>query len=150
MSHLTQFLEQHTDEIISEATHHLRQSHLGRTQAKSLLENQPRLAELYHELVESLVGHQVDLFVKKVEAMAQTCFVSGLELHEMQVIFNVLEETLWKQIAHTMAPAEMVEALGAVSTILGVGKDTLATTYITLAARAKEPTLDVTELFKGT
>jgi hypothetical protein len=43
------------------------------------------------------------------------------------------------------APAELVEALGAVSTILGVGKDTLVTTYVTLAVRAKEPGLDVVE-----
>jgi hypothetical protein len=150
MSHLIQFLQQHADEIISAAIRSLERSQLVHPQATYLPETQRRLRDLYHFLVESLAGRDLSVLVGYVETMAQTCFVAGFELHDLQVIFNVLEEALWKQIAPQLAPAEVVEALGEVSTVLGVGKDTMATIYVTLAARAKEPTLDVAELFKGT
>lgn len=41
------------------------------------------------------------------------------------------------------------EALGSISTVLGAGKDMRARTYVSLAAQAKVPSLDLKALFAG-
>jgi hypothetical protein len=46
-------------------------------------------------------------------------------------------------------PPEFVRAIGLISTVLGIGKDTLARAYFALASKAKAPSLDLKALFAG-
>jgi hypothetical protein len=61
---------------------------------------------------------------------------------------NVLEETLWRRILKKLPPDEFARALGLVSTVFGAGKDALARRYVSLASKAKAPSLDLQKLFK--
>ena len=88
--------------------------------------------------------------VQYTERIARQRYLSGFELFEVQTAFNVLEEVIWKRILSDMEPKDIVEAIGYISTILGAGKDTLARTYVSLAARGKAPAVDLKALFAGT
>lgn len=88
--------------------------------------------------------------VQYTERIARQRYLTGFELFEVQTAFNVLEEVIWKRIISQMNPNDVAEAIRLVSTILGAGKDTLARTYVALAARAKAPVMDLKALFAGT
>ena len=50
-----------------------------------------------------------------------------------------------------MEPSQYPEAFGLVSTVLGAGKQALATTYVALVSQNQDVhSLDLTALFKGT
>jgi hypothetical protein len=67
----------------------------------------------------------------------------------VQTAYNVLEEAIWLRILKDLQPAQYAEALGLVSTVLGAGKDALARTYVSLASKAKAPSLNLQSLFAG-
>jgi hypothetical protein len=67
----------------------------------------------------------------------------------VQSAFNSLEEVVWARMLAELPPAELAEALGLVSTVLGAGKDALARRYVSLAARTHAPSLDLSALFTG-
>jgi hypothetical protein len=68
----------------------------------------------------------------------------------VQRAFNVLEEAMWRRIVGVTPPDELGEAVGLMSTALGAGKDTLACTWVGLAAKRQVPSHDLTALFEGT
>jgi len=49
-----------------------------------------------------------------------------------------------------VAGDELAESLGLLTTVLGVGKDALARTYVSLASHEHVPSLDLRALFEGT
>ena len=73
------------------------------------------------------------------EQIAADRFAAGADLAEVQEVFNILEEALWRQVAGTFAGDQRVEALGLVNAVLGAGKDALARAYVALASRAGSP-----------
>ena len=68
----------------------------------------------------------------------------------MQTAFNTLEEAMWTRVIAAVPPADLAEAIGLLSTILGFGKDALARRYVSLASQRHVPTLDLTAMFAGT
>ena len=68
----------------------------------------------------------------------------------MQTAFNALEEATWARMLAALEASQLAEALGLVTTVLGAGKDALARRYVSLAARAHAPSLDLRRLFAGT
>jgi hypothetical protein len=56
---------------------------------------------------------------------------------------------MWRRIVAAAPPADLAEAVGLLSTVLGFGKDTLARTYVALATRSHVPSLDLSALFAG-
>jgi ribulose 1,5-bisphosphate synthetase/thiazole synthase len=64
--------------------------------------------------------------------------------------FNVLEEALWRRTIAEATPAQLVDAIGMISTVLGAGKSSLSCAYVALASRGRVPSLDLTALFRGT
>jgi hypothetical protein len=79
--------------------------------------------------------------------IAKERFDSGFDLHEVHTAFNALEEELWNRVTKNIAPENLGEALGLISTVLGAGKEELALSYVNLASKTKTPTLNLTELF---
>jgi hypothetical protein len=88
--------------------------------------------------------------IAHADAIAHERFEAGYDLWEVQTAFNVLEEAIWVRVLKELPPAEYAEALGLVSTVLGVGKDTLARRYVSLASKTRVPTLNLQSLFTGT
>jgi hypothetical protein len=88
--------------------------------------------------------------IAHAEGIARERFEAGFDLWEVQTAFNVLEEAIWVRILKELAPTDFAEALGIISTVLGVGKDTLARRYVSLASRSRVPTLNLQSLFTGT
>jgi hypothetical protein len=83
------------------------------------------------------------------EKVARERFEDGYDVSEVQAAFNVLEQAMWRRVVDATAPAELAEAVGLLSTVLGFGKDTLARTYVSLASRRHVPSLDLSALFAG-
>lgn len=85
-----------------------------------------------------------------VEAIAQERYAAGFDLYEVQMAFNVLEESIWRQIMEMVPAGNLAEAFGLVSTVLGAGKDTLAQSYVAQACQTKAPSLNMMAMFEGT
>ena len=73
-----------------------------------------------------------------------------MAIGEVQTAFNVLEESMWRHVVAEVPTDELVESLGLLSTVLGVGKDVLARTYVSLASHEHVTSLDLRALFEGT
>jgi hypothetical protein len=78
-------------------------------------------------------------------------FLHGYPLGEVQTAMNSLEETIWQRlVTDPSRQATLADDLRAISTVLGVAKDRLAQTYVSLAARSHVPAVDVEALAAGT
>ena len=62
----------------------------------------------------------------------------------------MIEEAVWRRFLKQLPPADFASAIDLVSTVLGIGKDNLARTYVSLATRPRVPTPDLKALFQGT
>jgi len=147
---LIELLETDKQQIIKEATQDLTNAHLTHYEAAGPKEGKEQLVTLYELTVHCIKQRNLGPMVGFADRLARKRFLADYDLHEVQMLFNILEETLWKRIINTLPPSELAEALGLVSTTLGTGKDTLAGTYVSLATKTKAPSLDLSELFKGT
>ena len=105
---------------------------------------------LYKLLVQCIQDNDLIPMVNYAENLAKERFASGFDLQEVQVAFNVLEESLWKQLIKACPPAELAKALGLVSTVQGAGKDALAREYVALASQINLPSINLEALFNGT
>jgi hypothetical protein len=57
---------------------------------------------------------------------------------------------MWRRVVAEVPAADLAEATGLLTTVLGFGKDALARSYVSLASRRHVPSLDLTALFRGT
>src|SRR5208283_2384821 len=109
-----------------------------------------RLEALFDIVVECLRSRKLDQLVSYAEHVGRDRFASGYGIGEVQTAFNVLEESMWHHVVAGVPTGELVESLGLLSTVLGVGKDVLARTYVSLASHEHVPSLDLRALFEGT
>jgi hypothetical protein len=137
-------------EILDQATDALERSHLGHYQASGPEELRRRLEALFDIVFECLSTRRLDRVVKYSEQIAEARFSSGFGIGEVQAGFNVLEESMWHHIVAGVAKEELAESLGLLTTVLGVGKDALARTYVSLASHEHVSSLDLRALFQGT
>ncbi len=143
-------LQNSMNEILAEATEAMARSHATHYMKAGDEHTQTRLKALYVLTMRGVKERNLGPMVAHVENIARERFVSGYDLWEVQTAFNVLEEAVWKRILKNLPPAEYAQALGLVSTVLGVGKDTLARRYVALATKEKAPSLNLQSLFSGT
>jgi hypothetical protein len=108
-----------------------------------------RLAELGDLVITAVRDRQLGPVSEYCERVAGERFEAGFTISEVQTAFNVLEEAMWIQVVVGVPAAELPEAIGLLSTILGHGKDALARRYVSLASQRHVPTLDLTALFEG-
>jgi hypothetical protein len=147
---LHQLLQEHTNEIIQEAAEAMVRARAKHYEEAGLEHVHQRLRALYVLTMRGVKERNLGPMVAHVENIARERFTAGYDLWEVQTAFNLLEEAIWKRILKDLPPTEFAEALGLVSTVLGVGKDTLARRYVSLATKAKTPSLNMQSLFSGT
>ncbi len=137
-------------QVLDEAAERLARSHLGHYDATSPEEQRRRLEALFEVIVESLKRRMLGPVIEYAERIAKDRFEDGFGIGEVQTAFNVLEESIWRQVTVTVSASELAEALGLLSTVLGAGKDALARTWVSLASEQHVPSLDLRALFRGT
>ncbi|HKQ60236.1 MAG TPA: hypothetical protein VJS92_03060 [Candidatus Polarisedimenticolaceae bacterium] len=147
---LTDLLRVRAGEILDEAVAALRRAHLPHYEAAGGEVTRRRLAALLALTAESVTHRQAAEVVEFAKKLARERHAAGFDLSELQVAFNVLEESIWNRIFAELAPSELARALGLVSTVLGLGKDALARTYVELAGAGAAPSLDLRAAFGGT
>ena len=147
---INQLLHDHSNEIIEEACTTLKRIHLKRLEHAPPEQIHQRVKGLFVLTARGVKERNVGPLVAHAEHIAQERFKARYDLWEVQTAFNVLEEIIWARILKELPPASFAEALGLVSTVLGVGKDTLARSYVSLASNSKTPSLNFESLFSGT
>jgi hypothetical protein len=137
-------------EILAEAADGIERSHLGHYQTEGPEELRDRLEVLFDIIVACLRARSLDRVTKYAQQTGRDRFTSGFGIGEVQTAFNVLEESMWHHVVTGVPIGDLVESLGLLSTVLGVGKDVLARTYVSLASQEHVPSLDLRALFRGT
>ena len=144
---LHELLKTQSSEILESAIQSLSCAHLKSYDKSSEIENKKRLLNLL-SLTQQCVADKKLLPMKEYAAqIAKERFDAGFDLHEVHTAFNALEEELWIRVTKQIAPENLGEALGLISTVLGAGKEELALTYVALASKTRTQTLNLTELF---
>ncbi len=145
-----EFLENERSAIIDAAQAGLGRMPVRHYQSAGEPEVNRRLEALFDHLVEGLARRDLTAMLEYAQTVAVERFDAGYDLQEVQTAFNALEEATWARALDRLEPAQLAEALGSVSTVLGCGKDALARKYVSLAARTHAPSLDLRALFTGT
>jgi hypothetical protein len=142
-----ELLHNQGEAIVTEAAESMSRAHLKHYE----LAANPRdhLKLLYDLVVQCVMNRQLAPIAAHAEKIAKERYASGFDLQEVQMAINVLEEAIWKHIIKEIAPSELAQALGLVSTVIGATKDTLARTYVSLASKSKSPSLDLKAMFTG-
>jgi hypothetical protein len=109
-----------------------------------------RLAELLDTLIEGIATRNATPMIAKASSIASERFADGFELQDVQCTINILEAAVWQLLARELPTDRFVDAIRAVSTILGVTKDQLARHYVALASGHHAPVIDTSALFRGT
>lgn len=146
---LYEFLYQNRSEIVDEATESLHRAELKSYKSSPADQNKTRIEKLFELTIAGVEKKTLVGMTEYAENIARERFEAGYDLHEVHTAFNVLEETIWKKVISTFKPADLGNALGLISTVLGAGKESLALTYVSLASKSKTRTLDLSGLFNG-
>lgn len=149
-SPLIDLLQRDETAILSESYEGMARCRLIHYEAAGTEEVRRRLARLFALLLTAIRERDLEPVLSYARETAQQRFAEGIDLHEVQSAINVLEEAVWRRIVKEVPPDGLAEALGLVSTVLGVCKDTMASTYVALATRRHAASLDMSALFRGT
>ena len=137
-------------QVIDEALAGLERSHVAHYEAAGERLTRQRLADLFDLVVVAIHDRDLSPVGAYAEQVATARFEAGFDVSDVQTAFNALEESMWRQVVAAQPPADLAEAIGLLSTVLGFGKDALARTYVSLACQRHVPTLDLSALFRGT
>jgi hypothetical protein len=113
--------------------------------------NKDRFNKLLNVIIETVHSRDLIPMMEFSETVAKKRYTESFDIHEVQTAFNVLEEVIWEVITLNIDPKEYPKAFGVISTIIGFGKETLASTYINLLTNkgdGDKASLD--RLFEGT
>jgi hypothetical protein len=141
---LAAFLRERSDHLVSEAKASLRQAQLEHYEKDGLAAMERRLNALLDVTLSCLDCGDAGPIVDHTTRIARRRFAAGYDLLEVQTSINVIEEVLWSRILASLPPQEQAHALGLVSGLLGLGKDSLARTYVALA-REQTQSVDQTD-----
>jgi len=137
-------------DVLDEAFTALKRSHHAHYEEAGDALTRERLAELFDLVVTALHDRELAPVGAYCDEIASRRFSAGFDITEVQTAFNTLEEAMWRRVAADVPPADLAEAIGLLSTILGFGKDALARRYVSLATQRHVPSLDLSALFDGT
>lgn len=149
-SPLVDLLQRHEPAILVETFDGMTRCRLTRYQAAGDEETRRRLARLFALLLDAVRVRDLEPVLAYAREVARQRFGEGVGLQEVQSAINILEEAVWRRIVKEIPPEGLAEALGLVSTVLGVCKDTMASSYVALATRRHATSLDMSALFRGT
>ena len=143
-------LENARPQVLDEAFAALESSHSAHYAAAGEPLTRQRLADLHDLVVDAIRKRDLTEVTAYSHAVAEERFHSGFDISEVQTAFNCLEESMWRRLVADEPQAELAEAIGLLSTVLGAGKDALARTYVSLAGHRHVTSLDLSALFHGT
>jgi hypothetical protein len=107
-----------------------------------------RVEALFDHVARAIRTRDLGELLDYSERIARQRFDAKFDLVEVQTAFFMLEEAIGRRALARLAPQDLAEALGLVGTAIVRGKDALARAYISLANRARAPSLDLSDLFK--
>jgi hypothetical protein len=107
------------------------------------------LADLFTLVLTTIRTRDLASMSAYAEDIAVARFSGGYDISEVQMAFNALEDTMWRQVVAAEPPQDLAEAIGLLSTVLGYGKDAVARKYLSLACKRHIPSLDLSALFAG-
>ncbi len=136
--------------VLDEAYGSLQRSHITHYEAAGESFTRQRLADLFHLVVDAIRTRDLAAISQYSERIAGQRFNEGFDISEVQTAFNALEEAMWRRVVAAEPAADLPEAIGLLSTVLGFGKDALARKYVSLACERHVPSLDMSALFQGT
>ncbi len=146
---LTEILEQERGTIVDEATAALRRAHLAHYDAWGAEACRDRLDEVLGLVVECAAKRTLEPMSKYGETVAAERFRAGFEIGEVQTGFNVLEEAIWHVVVPLLPLDDLAECMGRIGTIVGVGRNALARTWVALASGDRLESIDMDALFRG-
>jgi hypothetical protein len=109
-----------------------------------------RIEALYDHIAQAIRTRDLCELLDHAERIAKQRFEARFELAEVQTAFFMIEEAIWRRVLARIPPEGLAEALGLVSTAVTRGKDAFARAYIAVANQSRVPSLDLSDLFKGT
>lgn len=146
---LTELLSAQADEIVKDALRGIERAQLPHYRFSGMEPARQRVKALFVLTARAIKERNLTPMLTHAEALGRERFEAGIDLAEAQITFNVLEEVLWHRILTWVPPAYYGESLGLVGTVLASGKDKLARTYVTLAAKSRLATLNLEQEFGG-
>jgi hypothetical protein len=147
---LVELLSTRKERIVDHTLEAMRRAHLSHYEALGA-EHTRRLVEaLFDVTVATIQSREARPMLETVDRIAEERYTRGFDLFEVQTAFNGLEEATWREVTESLPPEQLGEALGLVSTALGIGKDGLARGFVARATKTKAPSLDLRALFSGT
>jgi hypothetical protein len=147
---LSEFLTARAGEIVGQATTAMEARRLEHYERLGRVATAARMRALIEQVIEGARTRDLVPILHYAEEIGKQRYESGFEFVEVQSAFNLLEEAIWRAMLASYPQAELGEALGVVATVLGVAKDRLASTYLSLATETHVPSLDLSALFRGT
>jgi hypothetical protein len=145
---LQEMLENERDLIIEEATKLLSETPLKHYQESSMEENLDRITKLYDLTCSCIESQNLIPMMDYAAKIGTERYHQFFNLEEVHMAFNVLEEVIWTKIPDYIEPNDFPNAYRLVSTVLGYGKESLATTYLALVSnRERAKNLDYKALF---
>ena len=143
-------LETRGPAITERALNSMQRAHLAHYRTLGEVRTRQLVASLYEVVTRTLCSRDAGPMLRHVDAIAEERFQGGFDLIEVQTAFNALEESVWREVTESLPAAELAEALGLVSSALGIGKDALARAFVAQATKARVPSLDLRSMFAGT
>ena len=109
-----------------------------------------RLELLFDHVARAIRERDLGELLDYADGIAMQRFEASFDLGEVQSAFFMLEEAIGRRVLTRIPAPELAEALGLVGTAIRRGKDAFARAYVSLANRERAPSLDLSDLFKGT
>ncbi len=122
-------------------------THYGRDGGET---TRQRVEVLFDHVARAIRVRDLGELLDYAERIAKRRLEASFELCEVQTAFFMLEAAIWRRALARIPPGELAEALGLVSTAIRRGKDAFGRAYVSHANRARAPSLDLSDLFKGT
>jgi len=127
------------DRVVGEAVAALERGHEAHYQVSSPEERRRYVRDLFELVVQCVHEGDAEPIIASCQHIAADRFEAGAGITEIQGVFNVLAEVLWRHVAAALAGEQRTETLGLVNSILGAGRDALARTYVDRASRGRSP-----------
>jgi hypothetical protein len=143
---LAERLEASSEELVAEATAGLDHARLAHYTKAGPETTRARVEALLSAVTQTLREGSPVAVVAHADTVARERFTAGFGIEEIQVAFNILEETLWRHLVAEAPAPELGTDLGLVGSAVGAGKDQLARSYVELASRRHVPRIDVEAL----
>jgi hypothetical protein len=145
---LTDILRENSDDLVNDVVAEVHQARLEHYEAEGLRALRERVQALLDLTLECLDSCRAEPINDWAVRVARERYSAGYDLLELQTAINAVEEALWKRILSNTGPEDLAHALGLVNAILGMSKDTLARTYVSLATEREAPQVDFSKLLR--